>query len=75
MQNPFQTFQSAMKNPMSAIQQNMLRKMQAQNPQRFKEVMNVLGGKSEDEQKEMAENLAKERGIDLKQFASQFGMG
>ena len=48
--------------------------MQAQNPQRFKEVMNMLGGKSEDEQKEMAENLAKERGINLKQFASQFGM-
>ena len=48
--------------------------MQAQNPQRFQEAMGRLNGKNDSQMKEMAENLAKENGIDLKQFASQFGI-
>lgn len=48
--------------------------MQAQNPQRFQQVKAMLDGKSEDQQKEIFTNLAKERGIDVNQFASQFGI-
>jgi hypothetical protein len=32
----------------------------------------MIDGKSESQLKEMAENIAKERGIDLNQFAMQF---
>lgn len=45
-----------------------------QNPQMFQRVQMMTSGKSEAELKDMAFNVAKERGIDLKQFASQFGM-
>lgn len=34
----------------------------------------MMRGKNENQIKEMANNIAKERGIDLNQFASQFGI-
>jgi len=36
--------------------------------------MQMIDGKSEAQQKEMFQNLAKERGLDVNQFASQFGI-
>ena len=71
--NPFQALK-LIQNPLGAMQQQMLSKMQAQNPQKFNQIMQMLNGKSEAQQKEMFKNLAKERGIDINQFASQFGI-
>ena len=71
--NPFQALK-LMQNPLGAMQQQMLRKMQAQNPQKFNQIMQMIDGKSEAQQKEMFQNLAKERGLDVNQFASQFGI-
>ena len=73
MINPFQAMK-AMKNPMGMIQQQMMMKFQKQNPQMFQQVQQMVSGKSEEQLKEMAQNIAKERGIDLNQFASQFGI-
>ena len=70
MINPFQLMQ----NPMGTIQNGLLEKMRVQNPQMFQKVQQMTSGKSEAELKDMAFNVAKERGIDLRQFASQFGM-
>ena len=52
----------------------MLGKMQSQNPQKFNEIMQMVKGKDDTQLKEMAQNIASERGIDLNQFASQFGI-
>lgn len=40
----------------------------------FQQVQQMVSGKSDEQLKEMAQNIAKERGIDLNQFASQFGI-
>lgn len=75
--NPFQAMQratQAMRNPMGAMQQQLLQKMQRQNPQLYKQVQEMIQGKSDAELRVMAQNIAQERGIDLNQFASQFGM-
>ena len=37
-------------------------------------VQKMVSGKSDEQLREMAENIARERGIDLKQFAGQFGI-
>lgn len=52
----------------------MLMKMQRQNPQKFNQIMKMIEGKTDAQQKEMFQNMAKERGIDINQFASQFGL-
>lgn len=70
MINPFQLMQ----NPMGAMQNGLLEKMRVQNPQMFQKVQQMTSGKSDAELKDMAFNVAKERGIDLRQFASQFGI-
>lgn len=75
--NPFQAMQratQAMRNPMGAMQQQLLQKMQRQNPQLYRQVQEMVQGKSDAELRTMAQNIAQERGIDLNQFASQFGM-
>lgn len=59
---------------MGAIQQQMLAKMERQNPQKFNQIKQMVNGKNDVQLKEMAENIAKERGIDLNQFASQFNI-
>ena len=59
---------------MGAMQQQLLQKMQRQNPQLYRQVQEMVQGKSDAELRVMAQNIAQERGIDLNQFASQFGM-
>ena len=75
--NPFQALQRVgqlISNPLGTMQQEMLRKMQQSNPQKFNEINKMLAGKTEQQQREMFQNLAKERGIDVNQFANQFGI-
>lgn len=52
----------------------MLAKMRNQNPQKFQQIQQMLNGKNDAQQKEMFMNIAKERGIDVQKFASQFGI-
>ena len=40
----------------------------------FNQVQQMIQGKNETQLKEMAQNIAKERGIDLNSFANQFGI-
>ena len=63
-----------MSNPLGTMQREMLEKMRRSNPQKFGQVSKMLEGKTEEQQKEMFQNLAKERGIDVTQFANQFGI-
>ena len=75
--NPFQGFQmmqNAMKNPIGMAQQSILQRMQKQNPQKYNQIAEMLKGKDESQIRQMAQNIAKERGIDLNQFASQFNI-
>lgn len=71
--NPFQALKF-LQNPLGAMQQQMLEKMQKSNPQKFAQIQQMINGKTEEQQKEMFTNIAKERGIDINQFASQFGI-
>ena len=48
--------------------------MMKQNPQAYQKMQEMVSGKGEDDLKQTAMNLAKERGIDLHQFAGQFGI-
>ena len=48
--------------------------MKNQNPKLFQKVQEMISGKNENQLKELANNIAKERGIDLNNFASQFGI-
>lgn len=66
MFNPFQMMQ----NP----NQLVLEQMKNQNPKLFQKVQEMTRGKNENQLKELANNIAKERGIDLNNFASQFGI-
>ena len=73
MINPFQMFS----NPQAMLQQtlqNRMSQMQKQNPQAYQKMQEMTNGKSEADLKQTAMNLAKERGIDLGKFASQFGI-
>jgi len=45
-----------------------------QNPQAYKKMQEMVSGKSDSEMKQTCMNLAKERGIDIAKFASQFGI-
>ena len=74
--NPFQAMQM-FSNPQQLLTQqlqNRMNSMMKQNPQAYQKTQEMVGGKSEADMKKIAENLAKERGIDLKQFARQFGI-
>ena len=73
MINPFQAMK-AMQNPMNFLQQQMMEKFKNQNPQMFNQVQEMIKGKNETQLKEMAQNIAKERGINLNEFAGQFGI-
>ena len=63
-----------MGNPVSMMHSQSMNQMQRQNPQLFKKVQEMTNGKNEVQLKELASNIAKERGIDLNNFASQFGI-
>ena len=70
--NPLQTMnpQSLMQN---AVEQKM-EEMRMANPQLFQKVQQMTNGKSADEMRQIAMNIAGERGIDLAKFAGQFGI-
>ena len=73
MINPFQM----MSNPSQFLNQHLQNRMNAmmkQNPQAYQKMQEMVGGKSEADIKQTAINLAKERGIDLQQFAKGFGI-
>lgn len=55
-------------NPMHMIQQ-----MARSNPQ-INQVMQMMNGKSPDQLRQMASNMAKERGMSLEQVAQQLGI-
>lgn len=62
-----------MNNSMLQIMQGQLRQMIQQNPQ-ARQAMQVLQGKSPQEQQQMFLNMCKEHNIDPRQFAGQFGI-
>lgn len=59
---------------MNLMQNQMFQQMQRQNPELYQKVQQMTNGKNESQMKDIAMNIAKERGIDLSQFASQFGI-
>jgi hypothetical protein len=64
-------------NPKAIMEQNLQQQMNLmiqQNPMLYQKVQEMTAGKNESELKEVASNIAKERGINLSQFASQFGL-
>ena len=74
--NPFQMM-SAMQNPNQFLTQqlqNRMNQMMKQNPQAYQKMQEMTNGKSEGDMKQTAINLAQQQGIDLKQFASNFGI-
>ena len=73
MFNPFQMLRAA-NNPKGAIKKQLLAKMKAKNPFMYEQVQKMISGKSEDELKAMAQNIAKERGINLQEFAQNMGI-
>lgn len=71
MNNPMMAMVNAMRNggnPMTLVQQ-----MAAQNPQ-MRQFMHMVQGKSPDQLRQMAENVAKERGVSLNDVARQLGI-
>jgi hypothetical protein len=74
--NPFQAMQ-AFSNPSNFLNQQLqsrMNQMARQNPQAFQKMQEMTSGKSEDDLKQTAMNLAQQQGVDLKQFASNFGI-
>lgn len=63
-----------MRNPMGAIQRQLLNRFKSQDPQMFAKIQKMIEGKSEDELRTMAQNIAGDRGINLSDFAGQFGI-
>lgn len=71
-----------MNNPMMAMLQmarnggnpmQMLQQMAGQNPQAA-QAMRLIQGKNLQQLRQIAENMAKERGVDLNQIAQQMGV-
>lgn len=56
------------KNPMAVMQ-----KLAGQNPQ-LQQIMNITQGKTPQQMQQMAENLAKEKGVNLQEFMKQMGI-
>lgn len=48
--------------------------MRQSNPELYNKAMQMINGKDDAQLKEIAQNIAKERGIDLSDFANQFGI-
>lgn len=71
MSNPMMAMINAMRtggNPMALAQQ-----MAGQNPQ-MRQFMQMVQGKTPDQLKQMAENVAKERGVSINDVARQLGI-
>ena len=76
MTNPFQAMQ-AFTNPNKFLSQQLqgcMNQMAQQNPQAYHKAMEMTQGKTEEQMKQTAMNLAQQRGIDLRQFANSFGI-
>lgn len=71
MNNPMMQLMQLMRNGGNPM--TMLNQMTGNNPM-VGQLMQSIQGKSPDALRQMAMNIAKERGIDLDQFAQQFGM-
>ena len=74
--NPFQALQ-ALGNPNQFLNnqlQSRMNDMMKQNPQAYQRMKEMTNGKNETDLRQTALNLAKEKGVDLKSFASQFGI-
>ena len=71
MNNPMMQVLQLMRNGGNPM--TMLNQMTGNNPM-VGQLMQSIQGKSPDALRQMAMNIAKERGIDLNQFAQQFGM-
>lgn len=71
MNNPMMQVLQLMQNGGNPM--TMLNQMTGNNPM-VGQLMQSMQGKSPDALRQMAMNIAKERGIDLEQFAQQFGM-
>ena len=48
--------------------------MMKENPQAYQKAMEMTSGKTDVEMKQTAMNLAKQQGVDLRSFASNFGI-
>ena len=48
--------------------------MMKQNPQAYQKWQEMIGGKTSEDLRQTAMNLAKEQGVDINQFASRFGI-
>ena len=71
MNNPIMTLLNIARsggNPMAAMQQ-----MANNNPQ-MRQAVQMMQGKSQAELQQMAQNIARERGIDLNDFLRQMGI-
>ena len=71
MNNPMMQLMQLMRNGGNPM--TMLNQMTGNNPM-VGQLMQSMQGKSPDVLRQMAMNIAKERGIDLGEFAQQFGM-
>ena len=74
--NPFQAMQM-LGNPQALLNQQLqsrMSQMRQQNPQAYQKMQEMISGKSESDMKQTCMNLAKEKGVDLSQFAGQFGI-
>ena len=63
-----------MGNPMQMMEQRLESQMRQSNPQLYEKVRQMMEGKTPQEMQNTVMNVARERGIDLNQFASQFGI-
>ncbi len=60
-------------NPMNLMEQQLISQMQNSNPALFNRVMQMMSGKTQQQMQEVVLNVARERGIDINKFASQYG--
>lgn len=70
MENPFQMLSQFRQNPTNFVQQQMLQRMEKQNPQLFQKVMGMVGDKNSNQMEQFARNLAKEQGKDINEAVS-----
>ena len=48
--------------------------MMKSNPQAYQKMQEMTSGKSEEQMKQTAMNLAQQQGVDIRQFAKNFGI-
>lgn len=63
-----------MSNPTGSMLDMAKERLRTQNPELYRKAEEMTKGKSPDQLRQTAINLARENGIDLQQFARQFGV-